>query len=167
MSHFPSSFEGVKIIITLDGEPRGKGRPRSRIVFPRDERKQPFVHIYADPKTVAYENALAWAAKAAMRSAKPLVGPLYVTVTAFMGVPPTWTRKRRDDALAGVIRPTGKPDYDNIGKVVDALNGIVWVDDSQIVDARIRKLYDERARLVIQVEEYAMPLMAVGAEDAA
>ena len=83
-----------------------------------------------------------------------------------MGVPPSWTRKRRDDALAGVIRPTGKPDYDNIGKVVDALNGIVWVDDSQIVDARIRKLYDERARLVIEVEECAMPLMAVSAEAA-
>lgn len=157
----------MAITITLNGEPRGKGRPRSRIVFPKDMHKQPFVHVYPDPKTVAYEEALSWAAKAAVRSAKPLGGQLRLVVTAFMGVPPSWTRRKRDAALSGAIRPTGKPDWDNIGKITDALKGIVWIDDASVVDGHVLKFYSERPRLVIEVEEVAMPLMAVGAEAAA
>lgn len=49
-------------------------------------------------------------------------------------------------------RPIGRPDIDNYAKLVaDALNGIVWVDDSQIVEMHCCKIYSERQGLHIQV----------------
>lgn len=52
------------------------------------------------------------------------------------------------------IRPTKKPDFDNIGKVIcDALNKIAYRDDSQIVDAQVRKFYSDRPRVVVTIME--------------
>ena len=49
--------------------------------------------------------------------------------------------------LSGFIRPTVKPDWDNIGKLVaDALNGIAYDDDKCIVDAQVRKFYSDQPR---------------------
>ena len=43
---------------------------------------------------------------------------------------------------SGKLKPCKKPDADNIAKVVsDALNGIVYEDDSQICDLNVKKLY--------------------------
>lgn len=139
------------IRIELPGEPRGKGRPRSRVAWTKSDK--PFVAVYTDAETRKYETALAWAAKAAMRGHSPLMGPLAVTVRAFFTVPKSWTIKKRDAALTDVVRPTGAPDCDNIAKMIDALNGIVWRDDSQIVEIEITKRYGERAVLFVEVDE--------------
>jgi Holliday junction resolvase RusA-like endonuclease len=91
-------------------------------------------------------------AKVAMRGRRPLEGPLKVAVTAFLAVPASWSNKKRDAALAGIIWPVGRPDADNFQKAAwDSLNSIVWVDDSQVVDARIVKTYAERPSLRIEV----------------
>lgn len=129
------------ITIELLGEPKGKGRPRhtrSGVT-------------YTPLGTRSYEAQLAWAAQVAMRGRKPLTGPLRLSVTAFIPIPRSWSGKRQRMAAAGEIRPTSRPDYDNILKTMDALNGIVWRDDAQIIDARCVKLYDERPRLKITV----------------
>jgi Holliday junction resolvase RusA-like endonuclease len=139
------------ITVILRGDPEGKGRPRSRMVFPRS--KPPFIHVYSDPKTAAYEKTLALAGKVAMRGRPPLMGPLAITVTAIMRVPASWPIKDRDAALAGTIRPQVKPDWDNIGKVTDALNGIVWNDDVQIVFAQVLKVYGEEPMLKVEIRE--------------
>lgn len=51
---------------------------------------------------------------------------------------------------------TGRPDLDNYEKaVMDALNGQLWDDDSQVVELHARKLYaggDEQARTEIMVQ---------------
>ena len=55
--------------------------------------------------------------------------------------------------MEGLIRPHKKPDVDNIAKVVlDALNGLVYTDDKQVTDLRVRKRYDtvERIEVIIQ-----------------
>ena len=140
---------GGPIIITLHGEPRGKGRPRSRIAY--GKAKQPFVAVYTDASTRAYERALALAGRVAMRSRPPLTEPLSVAVTAIMSVPASWSQKKRAAALAGELSPTGRPDVDNIFKSVDALNGIVWADDKQIVCAIIEKRYGAEPMLRIEV----------------
>jgi Holliday junction resolvase RusA-like endonuclease len=132
----------AKIVIELPGEPRGKGRPR----FAKG-------HAYTPATTASYERDLAWAAKIAMRGRKPLMGSLRVTVTAFMSIPSSWFAASRRDALAGVIRPTGKPDWDNVGKIAaDALNGIAYIDDSQIVTATVSKVYAATPALRVEVE---------------
>ena len=51
-----------------------------------------------------------------------------------------------------LIRPTRKPDFDNIGKVIcDALNGIAYRDDAQIVDALVRKFYSDTPRVIVEI----------------
>jgi Holliday junction resolvase RusA-like endonuclease len=129
------------IVIELLGEPKGKGRPR----FTRSG------IAYTPVKTRSYEASLAWTAAAAMKGAKPLEGPLALTVEAYVPIPSSWSGKRQRMAAAGDIRPTTRPDADNIMKTLDGLNGIVWRDDAQIVDVRCVKAYSERPRLVVTV----------------
>ena len=145
------------IVVELPGEPRGKGRPRSRITGSKVGGQQ-FVAVYTDAKTRAYEKALAWAGKAAMGPRKPLLGPLAVTVEAVFGVPRSWSRPKRDGALAGVLRPTGAPDVDNVLKVIDGLHGVCFENDSQVVEARITKRYGEEPMLRIEVAPTEPPL---------
>lgn len=137
---------GNAIMIELSGIPKGKGRPRfvraTGIAFtPADTRK--------------YESALRYAAQEAMGSRVPLEGLVSVAVEAHFPVPQSWSRKKRDQALAGLIRPATKPDADNLLKCVDSFNEIVFRDDKQIVDARISKFYSDRPRLSICIEPVA------------
>ena len=140
-------------VIEFPGQPRGKGRPRSRVVQQRG--KAPWVQVYTDSETRAYERALSWQAKAAMKGRAPLTGPLAVRVFAIMRIPPSWSRRDRDAAAVGTKLAVGKPDGDNIFKVVDSFNGIVWVDDTQIVRHLVVKEFGESPGLIVEV--YTLP----------
>lgn len=146
------------IVVFLPGDPRGKGRPRSTIIKPKFG--NPFISVYTDEETRAYEKALKWSAKAAMKGNAPLDGPLRIVVTVSIKVPKSWSKKDRDRALSGVIRPTGKPDVDNYLKAIDSLNEVVWTDDSQVVDARVMKLYSESPSLHVEVYEIEAGMFA-------
>jgi Holliday junction resolvase RusA-like endonuclease len=137
------------IKIELPGEPRGKDRPR----FLRNRAKP----AYTTPRTAEYEESLAKVAMIAMAGRKPLDGPLFVTIRAYFGIANSWSKKDKASALAGYLRPTKKPDWENIAKTLDAFNGIVWVDDAQIVDARVTKEYSPMPRLVVEVYELGPP----------
>lgn len=129
------------IIIELAGEPKGKGRPR----FTRAG------IAYTPAKTRSYEGMLRLAAQVEMRSRPPLEGPLLLYVQAYVPIPGSWSSKRQRLAAAGSILPTTRPDFDNYLKTLDALNGVVWRDDAQIVEQRFAKRYSERPRLHIVV----------------
>jgi Holliday junction resolvase RusA-like endonuclease len=114
------------IVITIPGEMRGKGRPRFSV-------QGGFAKAYTDAKTANMET---WVKACAIGSAPPapLDGPLELAVDIVVAVAPSWPKRRREDALAGQIFPTNKPDLDNCLKLVaDALNGIIWQDDKQLV----------------------------------
>jgi len=140
----------TRITITLPGEPRGKGRPRARIA--RSRAGAQFVTIYTDAATRSYESLLRDAAQQAMAGQPLCDGPLKVKVAAFFSVPQSWSRKKREQALRGIVRPTGRPDWDNLVKMLDALNGIVWRDDSQIVQGFVSKSYADKPGLLIEVQ---------------
>lgn len=129
------------ITIRLSGEPKGKGRPRMTRAG----------HAFTPAATRSYEAALRYAAQEAMGSRIPLDGPLSVRIEALMPIPASWSRKRQAAALAGDVLPTGRPDVDNILKMVDGLNGVVWTDDARIVSARIDKRYSDAPALIIHV----------------
>lgn len=137
------------IIIRLPGPVRGKGRHRSRIAKARDGRT--FIANYADSQTRSYEGMLRSAATVEMDGARLLDGPVLVKIVAVFAVPTSWSRRKRTEALDGITRPTVKPDWDNIAKLTDALNGIVWEDDKQVVSATVRKVYGERPGLRIEI----------------
>lgn len=134
--------DGGPIIITLRGLPVGKGRPR----FSRKTGR-----AYPDPKTADYEGSLAGAGERAMAGLPPIEGALAISVIATLPIPKSWSGRKKKLAAAGLIRPTGRPDADNYLKVIDGLNAIVWRDDSQIVDARVRKVYGAVPSMIIRV----------------
>lgn len=150
-------------VFELGGKPRGKGALRYRVVFPagwkfRTElptnwQEQIYAMGYTDPKTVAYMEALAWAARAAMKSKPPTSNPIALLIHAYMPIAESWTIRKKADAALGAIRPTAKPDWDNIGKCCDALTGIVWTDDAPVVDGRVIKVYDADPALRVEVRE--------------
>ncbi|WP_439392599.1 RusA family crossover junction endodeoxyribonuclease [Bradyrhizobium sp. PMVTL-01] len=129
------------IEFTLAGAPRGKERVKTAADG----------HAYTPERTVSFEGRLAYAAQLAMAGRPPLDGPLELDVKMYFAVPASKPARFRQDALAGKIRPTVKPDWDNGGKLTDALNLIVWIDDKQVVDARVRKFYSDRPRTEIRV----------------
>jgi Holliday junction resolvase RusA-like endonuclease len=137
-----NSEHSAPIIIELAGEPRGKARPR----FARRSG-----HAYTPQRTASYEACLRHEAALAMRGEPPLEGALRVQVAAHFAIPASWSGKKKAAALAGEIRPTKRPDIDNVAKMLDGLNGIVFGDDAQIVSAVIEKLYSDRPRLRVEV----------------
>lgn len=123
------------ITFTLPGHPQGKGRARA---FRRGD----FIGHYTPEKTRSYEGMLRDAAARAMGDLPPFAVPVEVEVSAIFDIPASWSRRRRNDALAGIERPGKKPDIDNIIKaVVDACNGVVFKDDALIVQGKYSKVY--------------------------
>lgn len=125
------------ISFKVPGEPRGKGRPRAT-------RMGNNIRLYTDAKTSAYENLVALACQQAMQAAgqPPLTGALALSVIAYVGIPKSTSKAKREQAAEGYLRPTKKPDLDNIIKaVLDGLNGVAFVDDVQVVNISAKKLY--------------------------
>ena len=83
-----------------------------------------------------------------------LQGALAVRLEVAVAVPASCPPKRRAEALAGVVRPAVKPDCDNLSKtVLDALTGVLWRDDAQVVDLHVTKHYAAEAGAVITVRQ--------------
>jgi Holliday junction resolvase RusA-like endonuclease len=149
------------ISIELSGEPRGKGRPRSRIARTRTGLQ--FVQVYTDAETRKYEDRLRAAAALAMHGRDVLTGPLCVMIVTHFPVPASWSKRKRTAAMAGELRPTGKPDWDNIAKISsDAFNGVVWTDDSQIVEGSVTKLYSREPALLVTVRPIEIEARELG-----
>jgi len=133
--------EAVTIIIP--GDIKGKARPRF----------SPKSGVAFTPKpTRTREGIIASLAMDAMHLATPFTGPVEMTLTAYFDVPASYSKKRRAACLCGDELPTKKPDLDNVVKMVwDALNKIVYADDSQIVRVTARKQYAEVAKTIVTV----------------
>lgn len=84
---------------------------------------------------------------------KPLETPLSVEIKAFFAPPKSWSKKKQDLALCGEIKPTVKPDCDNISKnLCDSLNGLAYKDDKQIIELKVSKSYAESEFVIIKIE---------------
>ena len=122
----------MRITFAVPGKPQGKGRPRH----------MKNGHTYTPKETRMYECRIREAYRLQSGYAFPPDVPIAVNVLAFFPIPKSFTRKQRALIEQGKLFPLVKPDEDNIKKAVnDALNGIAYADDKQIVDGRCRKLY--------------------------
>lgn len=131
------------ITVVIPGQPQGKARPRFNGKS----------GAYTPAKTAAYEQVIWMLAKASMRGKEQLSGPLHVNMRAVVQIPRSWPQVKQQAALLGEIRPTSKPDIDNILKAVsDGMNGIVYRDDAAIVSANVSKVYGLQCFVVVTVK---------------
>jgi Holliday junction resolvase RusA-like endonuclease len=137
----------MMLMYTVYGEPVGKGRPRFA-------RRGKFTSTYTPQKTKTYEDEIRMMAKAAMGSSEPLDTPMTVAIYIRVGIPASYSKQKRKDALSGVLRPTKKPDLDNIAKCfLDGMNDIVYLDDKQVVNLHVTKVYAETPAVEVMVKE--------------
>lgn len=144
------SFRRIASIVLI-GTPVPKGRPRvtARGGVPR---------TYTPKKTRAYEARLAIAARARCPNG-PTDKPVSVFISADFPFPQSWPRWKRELAMEGGVAHATKPDLDNLIKCVDALNGIVWKDDSQIVEIWAVKNFCSRHRGALRIEVDEVPVL--------
>jgi Holliday junction resolvase RusA-like endonuclease len=135
----------VQINFTVYGEPVAQGRPRATIIKGR-------ARMYDPKKSSDYKDYVRLAASK-YAPEKLLEGPLSLQVRIYRPIPAHTSKKKTEQAEAGIIRPTTKPDTDNYVKgIKDALNKVIWRDDSQIVELVAGKYYSERPRVEVVVE---------------
>ncbi len=83
-----------------------------------------------------------------------LEGALKVRVTVYRETLKSFSNRKKELAESRLLRPVTKPDLDNHAKsVLDALNGVIYKDDSQIVDLTVSKYYSEKPRVEVRIEE--------------
>lgn len=130
----------IKFIVY--GNPVPKGRPR--VVRG---------HTYTPERTRSHEEKIALTYKSWYHDFMFEKGvPLRIVVDAFFKIAKSDKKSIKEDKVTGRIRPTIIPDADNIQKAVqDAMNGIAYYDDSQIVESTIRKWYSEEPRTEIYI----------------
>lgn len=80
--------------------------------------------------------------------------PLLLEIKAYFKIPTSASKKRKALMEDGKIRPTKKPDIDNVFKAIaDSLNGIAYKDDSQIISGTVSKFYSEQPRVEVTIKE--------------
>lgn len=130
----------MNVCFSVPGKPQGKGRPR----FARSG------HTYTPDRTAEYEERVKLAYKQA--GGGKLSGFVSVDILAVFAVPKSYTKAQRAAALNASFAPK-KPDCDNIAKIIlDALNGIAYDDDAQIVKLRVEKRYGMTDRVTVTLE---------------
>lgn len=92
-------------------------------------------------------------AAGAMNGEPPLLGPLCVSLNFYLQIPPSWSDKKRLDAVQGRLVPVAKPDLSNLIKAIeDGCNSIVWHDDAQIVElTEVTKQYGPSPQTILTV----------------
>ena len=139
----------VLMEIVIYGEPIPQGRPR----FTKTG------HTYDPERSRNYKQLVRFWVTQYLKKIddwQPFEKPLCVDLTFFVGIPSSWSKKKRVGASMGQIRPIARNgDIDNLCKgVLDSCNGLLWVDDCIITDLSARKRYtSDLARVVIKITE--------------
>lgn len=137
----------MELKLVIYGKPIPQGRPR----FSRTG------HAYDPQKSREYkDNVRLWVTQQIKGKGIQLYEcALCVDLTFYVPIPTSWSKKRRMEADAGIIRPTVRPDIDNLVKAVtDSCNNLLWKDDCFITDLHARKRYTAgQARVEMVVRE--------------
>ena len=125
----------MNVQFTIPGEPKGKGRPR----FKKTGK------TYTPTPTAEYEEMVRWEYASQCENYRfPDDCGVSMYIDAHFAIPKSASEEKKQLMFEGDIKPTKKPDVDNILKIIaDSLNGVAYKDDAQIVEAHISKWYSD------------------------
>lgn len=169
----PKDLSSQSVLIVIEGEPRGKGRPRFAV---RGRGEAQFVQVYTDDATREYELEIQMEVARALYGQdmaekvyafrklpanemfltlqfKPrFIGPVSVEMEVRHPIRESWNKAKKAGALSGEIAPTIKSDIDNIFKIwFDSFNGCMWVDDNQVIQVTGRKVFSDNPGVSVRV----------------
>lgn len=126
---------------TIPGEPTGKARPRVTKWG-----------THNTEKTILYENLVKMCYQEQCK--RYTEKALKVTIAVYYSIPKSTAKKNIELMLNGQIHPCKKPDIDNVAKIIlDALNGIAYKDDTQVISLVVGKFYSNQANVKVEITE--------------
>lgn len=134
------------------GKVNPQQRPRFQVVKTKDGRV--FPHTYEDDKSKNFKAILHVLAQKELAESKGQIldGPVTMVVKYYVPVPKSFTKRQLKELSEGRLFPTKKPDVDNVLKaVMDALNGVLYWDDKQVVRVEVKKFYRNSEGLSVSV----------------
>ena len=140
-----------KLMFEIPGSPIGQGRPKFSTI-------NGHAKAYDPEKSRNYKAYVRMLATQAMRENdfEMITGSCAIKIWAYFDIPKSKSKKFKEAALEGKEKPTKKPDADNIVKaILDALNGLMYKDDSCIVELSCVKYYSDVPRVEVYVQDYA------------
>ncbi|WP_346709028.1 RusA family crossover junction endodeoxyribonuclease [Limosilactobacillus oris] len=134
-----------QLFFTFDIEPTPQLRPRV-------SSRGGYVRVYDPPKVANFKRILCSLA-VHQYARPPLLGALSVSLTFYRPVQKSISKTERERRLSNRSKPVVKPDTDNyIKSTLDALNGILWHDDAQIVKITGEKRYSDHPKITVSVK---------------
>nr|DAN72303.1 MAG TPA: Endodeoxyribonuclease RusA [Caudoviricetes sp.] len=135
----------MKVDFVIQGKAQAKQRPRFNTHTGR---------TYTPNKTINYENWVKICYLEKYKDKELMDKPLRVTIRAFLEIPKSTSKKKKQQMLDNEILPMVKPDTDNIAKsILDSLNGIAYKDDKQVAELIVYKFYNDTPYVNVTIEE--------------
>ena len=133
----------MTVSFVIPAKPAGKARPRLTGDI-----------VYTPMKTKAYENFIKGCYIEQCGDVNFGDKSISLDVKAYVPLITKFKKAERADALLGLIKPTAKPDADNILKVIlDALNELAYDDDRYIYKVTVERIYSEEPRTEITISD--------------
>lgn len=135
--------KSVVVYFIIDGPIVPKGRPR----FTKTGR------TYTPKRTLDYEKKVELAYRTEYPAGLAFVNePLEMILNVYMAIPKGISKKKREQMLLHEYPALHNGDVDNFLKsVADALNGVCYTDDCQIVCATVNKIWSETAKAEVSI----------------
>ena len=112
--------------------------------------------VYTPKETLVYENyvKMCYSDYAQQFGWLPYENQVRAEIEVLVAVPKSDSKTKKKAKIEGMIRPTVKPDCDNLAKsILDSLNGLAYHDDKQVVDLFVKKYYAENAEVRVRLTE--------------
>lgn len=149
----------TEIYFIIEGPVIPKGRPKFHRITKRDKKTNKLKNMvvtYTPQRTLDYETKV----KESYLSEYPAGlafenEPISMTLNIYMAVPKSVSKKKREHMICFEYPTKHNGDCDNLLKsVADALNGVAYTDDCQIVHVTVNKFWSETAKAEVTLKEY-------------
>lgn len=157
----------ARIEFTVLGKPATAGSKKAFALRRKDgslvtrPNGSPVVNVTDDCKQSRHwKQAVAWAARQKVGAGVELLREALVVEMRFFRPRPKGHFRSGKNAhmlkADAPATPTNKPDVLKLARAIeDALTGVVWVDDAQIVDERLIKAFGEPERVEVVIRPWA------------